>query len=162
VQQIDSQVLQPFLMGKAVSVHPLAVILAVTGGADLFGIVGALLAGPQVAVLNSVHGDLARASGSEHAGGGSDDPCGRQAEGDPTAKTVDAAGRGSGATPADRSIAAGAGATAGAGSAADAGSAAGAGTETGGVGSAAGDAGTDSAGSPDKGKGPKGPRRRRK
>ena len=166
VQQIESQVLQPFLMGKAVSVHPLAVILAVTGGGFLFGIVGALFAVPLVAVLNSVVGYIARASGSEDAGEASADHGGGQAEdeptGDPTAKTVDAAGRGSDATPADRSIAAGAGATAGAGSAADAGSAAGAGTETGGVGSAAGDAGTDSAGSPDTGKGPNGPRRRRK
>lgn len=166
VQQIESQVLQPFLMGKAVSVHPLAVILAVTGGGFLFGIVGALFAVPLVAVLNSVVGYIARASGSEDAGEASADHGGGQAEdeptGDPTAKTVDAAGRGSDATPADRSTAAGAGATAGAGSAADAGSAAGAGRETGGVGSAAGDAGTDSAGSPDTGKGPKGPRRRRK
>src|SRR5699024_335123 len=149
-----------------VSVHPLAVILAVTGGRFLFVIVGALFADPLVAVLNSVVGYIARASGSEDAGEASADHGGGQGEDeptcDPTAKTVDAAGRGSDATPADRSTAAGAGATAGAGSAADAGSAAGAGRETGGVGSAAGDAGTDSAGSPDTGKGPKGPRRRRK
>ena len=31
VQQIESHVLQPFLLGRAVSVHPLAVILAITG-----------------------------------------------------------------------------------------------------------------------------------
>ncbi|WP_209325275.1 AI-2E family transporter [Brevibacterium renqingii] len=68
VQQIESQVLQPFLMGKAVSVHPLAVILAVTGGGFLFGIVGALFAVPLVAVLNSVVGYIARANGSEEAG----------------------------------------------------------------------------------------------
>src|SRR5699024_2261627 len=73
VQQIESQVLQPFLMGKAVSVHPLAVILAVTGGGFLFGIVGALFAVPLVAVLNSVVGYIARASGSEAAGEASAD-----------------------------------------------------------------------------------------
>src|SRR5699024_2371609 len=132
-----------------------------TGGGFLFGIVGALFAVPLVAVLNSVVGYIARASGSEDAGEASADHGGRQAEdeptGDPTAKTVDAAGRGSDATPADRSTAAGAGATAGAGSAADAGSAAGAGAETGGVGAAAGDAGAGATGDRDTGEGRGGP-----
>jgi predicted PurR-regulated permease PerM len=40
-------------MGRAVAVHPLAVVLAITGGGVLAGIVGALLAVPVVAVLNS-------------------------------------------------------------------------------------------------------------
>src|SRR5699024_5854955 len=144
----------------------LAVILAVTGGGFLFGIVGALFAVPLVAVLNSVVGYIARASGSEDAGEASADHGGGQAEdeptGDPTAEAVDAAGRGSDAASADRSTAAGAGAKAEAGNAADAGNAAGAGTGTGGLGSAVGGAGTDSAGPTDTGKGPKGPRRRRK
>ncbi|GAA1849697.1 AI-2E family transporter [Brevibacterium marinum] len=69
VQQIESQILQPFLMGKAVSVHPLAVILAVTGGGFLFGIVGALFAVPMVAVLNTVVTYVSRAKGPH----GSDD-----------------------------------------------------------------------------------------
>ncbi len=54
VQQLEGNVLQPFLMGKAVSVHPLAVVLAVTGGGVLFGIPGALFAVPFVAMLNTV------------------------------------------------------------------------------------------------------------
>lgn len=54
VQQIEGNVLQPFLMGKAVSVHPLAVVLAVTGGGVLFGIPGALFSVPLIAVLNTV------------------------------------------------------------------------------------------------------------
>ena len=37
VQQIESHVLQPFLLGRAVSVHPLAVILAITAGV-VFGL----------------------------------------------------------------------------------------------------------------------------
>lgn len=53
VQQIESHLLQPFLMGRAVAVHPLAVILAVAGGATVFGIVGALFAVPLVATLKS-------------------------------------------------------------------------------------------------------------
>ena len=54
VQQIESHVLQPFLLGRAVSVHPLAVILAITAGVVIAGIVGALVAVPVAAVLSAV------------------------------------------------------------------------------------------------------------
>lgn len=54
VQQLESHVLQPFLLGKAVSVHPLAVILAIAGGSLIAGIVGALTAVPLAAVANAV------------------------------------------------------------------------------------------------------------
>jgi predicted PurR-regulated permease PerM len=53
VQQLESHILQPLVMGRAVSVHPLAVVLAIAAGAVLAGIVGALLAVPIVAVVNS-------------------------------------------------------------------------------------------------------------
>lgn len=53
VQQLESHVLQPLVMGRAVAVHPLAVVLAITSGGVLAGIVGALLAVPIMAVLNS-------------------------------------------------------------------------------------------------------------
>ena len=53
VQQLEAHVLQPLVMGRAVSVHPLAVVLAIAAGGVLAGIVGALLAVPTVAVLNS-------------------------------------------------------------------------------------------------------------
>ena len=53
VQQLEGHVLQPLVMGRAVSVHPLAVVLAIAGGGVLAGIVGALLAVPTVAFLNS-------------------------------------------------------------------------------------------------------------
>ena len=54
VQQIESNVLQPWLMGHAVSLHPVAVLLVVTGGTLVAGIVGALFAVPIAAVLNTV------------------------------------------------------------------------------------------------------------
>ncbi|MFN8076701.1 MAG: AI-2E family transporter [Kineosporiaceae bacterium] len=54
VQQIEAHVLQPFLMGHAVRVHPLAVILAIGAGVLLAGIVGGLFAVPLVAVINVV------------------------------------------------------------------------------------------------------------
>lgn len=54
VQQLESQVLQPVLMGKAVSIHPLAVLLGVAVFSFLFGVVGALFAVPVIAVTNTV------------------------------------------------------------------------------------------------------------
>lgn len=54
VQQVETHVLQPFLMGRAVALHPLAVIAAVALGSFLLGIVGALFAVPVLAVANSV------------------------------------------------------------------------------------------------------------
>ncbi len=59
VQQLESHVLQPFLLGRAVSVHPLAVILAIATGVIVAGIVGALIAVPTAAVVNSVVHHLA-------------------------------------------------------------------------------------------------------
>lgn len=52
VQQIEGQILQPLVMGSAVRVHPLAVVFAVTAGAGVAGIAGALFAVPIVAVIN--------------------------------------------------------------------------------------------------------------
>ena len=54
VQQVEGHVLQPLLLGRAVKVHPLAVVLAIATGVLLAGIVGALVAVPIVAVANTV------------------------------------------------------------------------------------------------------------
>ncbi|NUP74010.1 MAG: AI-2E family transporter, partial [Sinomonas sp.] len=53
VQQLESHVLQPLVMGRAVSLHPVAVILSVAAGSYLAGIPGALFAVPMLAVANS-------------------------------------------------------------------------------------------------------------
>jgi predicted PurR-regulated permease PerM len=53
VQQLEAHVLQPLVMGRAVSIHPLAIVLVIAGGAVLAGIAGALLAVPVLAFLNS-------------------------------------------------------------------------------------------------------------
>ncbi|MFP1601647.1 AI-2E family transporter [Microbacterium sp. 2216-1] len=52
VQQVEGHVLQPIMMGAAVKVHPLAVVLVVTGGAMIAGIPGALFAVPLAAFVN--------------------------------------------------------------------------------------------------------------
>ncbi|MCL6422738.1 AI-2E family transporter [Brachybacterium sp. JHP9] len=53
VQQLESNILQPVLMGKAVELHPLAVFLGVTAGALTAGIAGALFAIPLIAFVNA-------------------------------------------------------------------------------------------------------------
>jgi predicted PurR-regulated permease PerM len=53
VQQLESHILQPLVMGKAVALHPVAVILTVAAGSYLAGIPGALFSVPILAVANS-------------------------------------------------------------------------------------------------------------
>jgi predicted PurR-regulated permease PerM len=53
VQQLEGHVLQPLIMGRAVALHPLAVILAIATGVVVAGIVGGLVAVPLLAVLNT-------------------------------------------------------------------------------------------------------------
>jgi len=54
VQQVESHVLQPFLLGRLVSLHPLAVIIGLAAGIIVGGIVGALVAVPLLAAGNAV------------------------------------------------------------------------------------------------------------
>lgn len=54
VQQLEAHGLQPFLLGKWVSVHPLAVIIAIATGVLVAGVAGALVAVPLAAALNAV------------------------------------------------------------------------------------------------------------
>lgn len=69
VQQIEGHILQPFILGRAVRVHPLAVVLAVATGGLVAGIGGAVVAVPLVAVTNTVVGYL-RSYGAPRTVGG--------------------------------------------------------------------------------------------
>ncbi|HEV7713380.1 MAG TPA: AI-2E family transporter [Asanoa sp.] len=53
VQQLEGHVLQPLIMGRAVALHPLAIIVGIGSGVVIAGIVGALVAVPLIAVLNT-------------------------------------------------------------------------------------------------------------
>ena len=53
INQLEAHLLQPLVMGRAVSIHPLGVVLAIPTGGVLAGVVGALLAVPTVAFLNN-------------------------------------------------------------------------------------------------------------
>ena len=59
VQQLEAHVLQPFLMGRWVSIHPLAVIIAIAAGVLVAGVAGALVAVPLAAAGNAVAMHLA-------------------------------------------------------------------------------------------------------
>lgn len=49
VQQLESNVLQPFVVGRVIALHPFVVLLAITGGGVAFGVLGAFLAVPAAA-----------------------------------------------------------------------------------------------------------------
>ena len=50
VQQLESNILQPILQSRAMNLHPVVILLGVAAGGTLFGIIGALLAVPILAV----------------------------------------------------------------------------------------------------------------
>jgi predicted PurR-regulated permease PerM len=52
VMQLEGHVFSPLLLGRAVRVHPLAVVLSIAAGLIVAGIFGALIAVPLVACLN--------------------------------------------------------------------------------------------------------------
>jgi len=54
VQQVEAHLLQPFLVGRVMRIHPLAVLLGIAAGVVLAGIIGGLIAVPTVAVINAV------------------------------------------------------------------------------------------------------------
>lgn len=63
VQQLEAHGLQPFLLGRWVRVHPLAVILAIATGVIVAGVAGALVAVPLAAATNAVALHLASLRG---------------------------------------------------------------------------------------------------
>ncbi|NGO80650.1 AI-2E family transporter [Streptomyces sp. YC504] len=86
VQQIEGHVLQPFILGRAVRVHPLAVVLSVAAGGLVAGIGGAVVAVPLVAVTNTVVGYLrthAQENALQQAAAATQEPAARTAEDSP-------------------------------------------------------------------------------
>lgn len=54
VQQVEGNVLEPLILSNIVALHPLLIILAITGGALLLGILGAFVAVPIAAIVARV------------------------------------------------------------------------------------------------------------
>ncbi len=79
VQQLEGNVMQPFLLGRAVELNGIAVVLAVAVGSVTAGIPGALLSVPLLAVLNAgirslVSGDEAGEDDKKDKAGRKNDP----------------------------------------------------------------------------------------
>lgn len=68
VQQLEGHILQPVVMGRMVAVHPLGVVLAVTAGSLLAGLLGAVIAVPLTAVIATVAGYYRRRGGAPDDG----------------------------------------------------------------------------------------------
>ena len=56
------QLVQPFALGAALGIHPLAVLIVTIAGGALFGAVGLILAAPLTAAATRISNDLSRAS----------------------------------------------------------------------------------------------------
>lgn len=78
VSQLESHVLWPVIMGKALPLHPVVVLVALAAGAKLLGLVGAVLAIPVATVVSVIGNELrlrrldpeaARAAGARPLGG---------------------------------------------------------------------------------------------
>ncbi|MGF1660978.1 MAG: AI-2E family transporter [Kineosporiaceae bacterium] len=66
VQQLEGNVLQPVLLGRALDLHPLAVVLATSIGILLAGIVGGVLAVPVLAAAIVAVASLRRGDAERH------------------------------------------------------------------------------------------------
>jgi putative heme transporter len=58
VQQLESNVLEPVILGRAIHLHPLVILVSITAGAVVFGILGAFLAVPVAAVIAEIVEDV--------------------------------------------------------------------------------------------------------
>jgi putative heme transporter len=75
VQQLESNVLEPVILGRAIHLHPLVILISITTGAVLFGILGAFLAVPIAAVVSEIVDELRSDDGEpteDDASGGAD------------------------------------------------------------------------------------------
>jgi predicted PurR-regulated permease PerM len=66
---ILQQLVQPFAMGAALGIHPLAVLIVTIAGGALFGAVGLILAAPLTSAITRISADLARARAETEAEG---------------------------------------------------------------------------------------------
>ena len=58
LQQIDSNVINPKIIGNSLEISPLLVIFAVTVGGAYFGVLGMFLAVPVIAMLKIIVNDF--------------------------------------------------------------------------------------------------------
>ena len=76
------QAVQPFAMGAALGIHPLAVLIVTIAGGALFGTIGLVLAAPLVSAGVRISDDLARASEDDQEPGADVPPPEEESDGD--------------------------------------------------------------------------------
>ena len=62
IQQLEGDLIYPQVVGRSINLHPVAVLVAITAGAVVAGIAGAMLAVPAAAVLWTIAVHLRDAS----------------------------------------------------------------------------------------------------
>jgi predicted PurR-regulated permease PerM len=60
IQQLENNVIVPYVMNKAVGIHPITTLIALSIGGKLGGILGAILAVPVALVIETIVKDLAK------------------------------------------------------------------------------------------------------
>jgi predicted PurR-regulated permease PerM len=80
VQQLEGHVLQPVVQSRTVQMHPAMVMIAITAGASVAGILGMLLAVPLTSAAFGVIGELRDAYATDSAGSGSTSESGESGE----------------------------------------------------------------------------------
>jgi len=60
IQQVEGDIVYPLVVGRAINLHPVPILLAITAGAVLAGVIGALVAVPVTAVLWTVLSSFGR------------------------------------------------------------------------------------------------------
>ncbi|WP_425824809.1 AI-2E family transporter [Streptomyces fractus] len=74
VQQLEGHILQPMIQSRTVQMHPAMVMLAITAGAAVAGILGMLLAVPLVAAAFSIFREVKSRTSPDAATVGADEP----------------------------------------------------------------------------------------
>jgi len=52
IQLIESNLLSPYIVGKSINIHPVAIIFALLLGGEISGVIGMILAVPTLTILN--------------------------------------------------------------------------------------------------------------
>ena len=73
------QLVQPFAMGAALGIHPLAVLIVTIAGGAMFGTIGLILAAPLTSAVVRISADLARARAEARPATGEPGPGGAAA-----------------------------------------------------------------------------------
>ncbi|MGW1105124.1 AI-2E family transporter [Streptomyces sp. NPDC002540] len=74
VQVLEGHVLQPMIQSRTVQMHPATIMIAITAGAGVAGLLGMLLAVPVCAAAFGIVGELRGERGAEGEGGEPDGP----------------------------------------------------------------------------------------